>query len=57
MVGVPAADWSPEPTATRDGSHRNIILFPPEMNVRISFGLCTYYRYQKEFILLCYFIE
>jgi hypothetical protein len=37
MVGVPAADWSPEPTATGDGSHRNIILFPPEMNVRLSF--------------------
>jgi hypothetical protein len=37
MVGVPAADWSLEPTATGDGSHRNIILFPPEMNVRLSF--------------------
>jgi hypothetical protein len=48
MVGVPVADWSPGHTATGDGSHRNIILFPPEMDVRLSPWLCIIY--QKEFI-------
>jgi hypothetical protein len=46
VVGVPVADWSPEPTATGDGSHRNIILFPPEMDVRLSF-LALYWKTER----------